>query len=317
MSDKLVQYIITTVVYYDVMDYPMTAFEIWKYLIRNGKEDAVAKGWSAKEDDFSLAQVIFLLETEEKIRRQVDSKQGYYFLRGRTDLLEKRLERNKLSEKKLKIVLAVARWLRFVPYVRMVAVAGRLATKNAEKGSDLDLLIAVKHGKIFTGRLLVTLLVHLLGKRRYGKKIANRICLNHFVTTKFSIAARDLFSSHEYVFLKPVFDKGFFMRFQKHNDWIREYRPNFTASVDNIMMLQDSRISKMIRRVGEKILSLAWLEKKLGEWQRNKISNNPQSRKVGGLILCSDEELAFWPNFEKQGPAVFEKFQEKLRTMIK
>ncbi len=145
MSDKLVQYILTTVVYYDVMDYPMTSFEVWKYLIRINNAQVTAKGWSAEEqEDFSLANVISLLETHEKIKKYIDSKQGYYFLRGRAELLEKHLERNKISEKKIKIVLAVAKVLRFVPYVRMVAIAGRLAPKNAEKSSDLDLLVAVK-----------------------------------------------------------------------------------------------------------------------------------------------------------------------------
>ncbi len=317
MSDKLVQYILTTVVYYDVMDYPMTSFEVWKYLIRINNAQVTAKGWSAEEqEDFSLANVISLLETHEKIKKYIDSKQGYYFLRGRAELLEKHLERNKISEKKIKIVLAVAKVLRFVPYVRMVAIAGRLAPKNAEKSSDLDLLVAVKHGKIFTGRLLVTILVHVLGKRRYGRKITDRICLNHFITTKFSIAARDLFSSHEYVFLKPVFDNDFFLLFQKNNSWIQDYRPNFAQAVDNISLLKDSSISRTVRKIGEKLLKSSWIERRLGDWQKNKIAKNPQSQKIGGLILCSDEELAFWPNFEKQGPAVFEKFQAKLRIIM-
>jgi hypothetical protein len=53
----------------------------------------------------------------------------------------------------------------------------------------------------------------------------------------------------------------------------------------------------------------------LGRWQKEKIEKNPKSQKMGGLIIYSDEELAFWPNFEKQGPAVFEKFQKKLREI--
>lgn len=316
MSDKLTKYILATVVYYDVMDYPMTGFEVWKYLIRLEDNKRDVTGWQVeKADDFSLEKVTALLATEEKLRKHIDSKQGYYFLQGRAELVKKRLERNKISEKKLRIVLAVAKILRFVPYVRMVAIAGRLAAKNAEKESDLDLLIGLKHGKIFTGRLLVTAVVHLLGHRRYANKITDRICLNHFITTKFSISARDIFSSHEYAYLKPVFDNDFFLRFQKSNSWIQTYRPNFVSAIDNISMVRDGYLSKIVRKGGEKIFGFAAIEEALGKWQKNKIAKNPQSRKTGGLILCSDAELAFWPNFEKQGPAVFEKFQEKLRKI--
>lgn len=317
MSDKLTKHILATIVYYDVMDYPMTAFEIWKYLIKIADNSLVEKIEPGEgEEDFSLEKVIFLLESEEKIKKYIACSQGYYFLQGRADLLEQRLERNKISERKLKIVLGVAKILRYVPYVRMVAIAGRLATKNAEEESDLDLLIALKHGKIFTGRLLVTAVVHVMGKRRHGSKIMDRICLNHFITTKFSISARDLFSSHEYSFLKPIYDSDFFLRFQKNNDWIQQYRPNFVAAVDNVSMLRDNYTSKSMRKAGEKVFRANFMEDALKKWQKSKIEKNPKSQKTGGLIICSDEELAFWPNFEKQGPEVFEKFQKKWRTII-
>ncbi|HCU70611.1 MAG TPA: hypothetical protein DIC35_02515 [Candidatus Moranbacteria bacterium] len=315
MHDKLYKNILATLVYYDVMDYPMTLFEVWKYLIRSvDKNQGFDEDFMEKED-FSLAKVLAYLEKNDKLKKYIDSKNGYYFLKGRNDLVEKRLEKNKISEKKLGIVLEVARVIRFVPYVRMIAIAGRLATKSAEKNSDLDLLIAVKHGKVFTCRLLVTIIVHLLGKRRHNNKIKDRICLNHFITTKFTISARDMFSSHEYCFLKPIFDNDSFMRFHNSNDWIQNYRPNFSHSSDNISIIKDSRLSRLIRRIGEKTLQSDLIENILGNWQKKKIKNNPKSQTIGGLIISSDEELAFWPNFENQGPAVFEKFQNKLRNL--
>jgi hypothetical protein len=316
MSENLSKYILATIAYYDVMDYPMTAFEVWKYMMSLSGPGAEEKSdLSQEEKRFSLADVVSALENEEKLKKFVASQDGYYFLSDRTGLVEKRLQRNKISEKKIRKILRAAKMLRFVPYVRMAAVAGRLACKNAEKGSDLDLLIGLKHGKIFTGRFLVTALVHLSGQRRHADKIQDRICLNHFVTTKFSISAQDIFSSHEYAFLKPVFDNDFFLLFQKNNGWVQKYRPNFVPAADNISSIKDSSFSKNVRRLGERLLSPSFIEKKLGKWQKDKIAKNPKTRKIGGLILCGDEELAFWPNFEKQGPAVFEKFQERLKGM--
>lgn len=309
MQNNLSKHILATIVYYDVMDYPMTAFEVWKYLAVISNE-----GCKDQEARCSLADVIKELESDE-LKKNIEEYRGYYFLCGRKDLVEQRIRRNKISDEKIKTVLKVVKFLRFVPFVRMVAIAGRLATKNAEKKSDLDLLIALKRGKIFTGRFLVTALVHLLGKRRYGNRITNRICLNHFITTKFSISAKDIFSSHEYAFLKPVFDNDFFMRFHKNNAWIQDYRPNFVPATDNISMIKDNHFSKTARRIGEKMLDFFWIENALKKWQKNKIAKNPQSQKAGGMIICEDEELAFWPNFENQGPAVFEKFQERLKEI--
>lgn len=316
MLNKTAQQIVATVVYYDVMDYPMTAFEIWKYLIQIGENSNENDAFLFAKEDSSLAGIITELENDE-MRKRISHKNGYYFLTGRDELVAKRIFRNKIAENKIKTVRHIVRFLRFVPYVRMVAVAGSLAVKNTEKRSDLDLLIGIKHGKIFTGRLLVTAVVHLLGKRRYGKKITNRICLNHFITTKFSISAKDIFSSHEYVFLKPLFDDDFFLNFQENNKWIKEYRPNFFATIDNIYLVKDSYASRLVRKTGEKMLKTRYIEDVLKRWQKNRIEKNPQSKKIGSFIVCSDEELAFWLNFEKQGPLVFEKFQEKMQALKK
>jgi len=199
-----------------------------------------------------------------------------------------------------------------VPFVRGVAIAGRLAMKNAEEKSDLDLLIVLKKHRIFTGRLLVTLLVQLLGKRRHDQKVRDRICLNHFVTTKYSILSKDLFSAHEYSFLMPIFGLKKFRKFQVKNDWIAKYKINSSSFSDNVYIVSDTRITKFIRKNLEKLLKFNSMENFLGQWQKEKIAKNPKSKQKGGIILCNDEELAFWPNFAQQGPRVFGEFQKRL-----
>jgi hypothetical protein len=307
MSGELSKYILTTIVYYDVMDYPLTAFEVWKYLTRISSE-------SESVEKFSLAEVLEGLE-DEKLQKFIEEHQGYYFFRGRKNLVAQRIERNKISEYKFRIVRRVVWWLRFVPFVHGVAVAGRLAMKNAQAKSDLDLFIILQDGNIFTGRLLVTVLVHIFGKRRYGNKVQNRICLNHFVTNEFAVSVKDIFSAHEYSFLVPVFNGDSWMEFQKNNDWIKKYKINFEASTNNLKLVPDSKYSQWVRKTLEKLLQFDWVEIFLGNWQRQRINNNPKTKQFGSVILAEDSELAFWPNFENQGPKVFEKFQEKLAEL--
>lgn len=304
MDNKLSKYILTTIAYYDVMDYPMTVFEIWKYLTKISSGDD-------EEERFLLNDVVAELKSE-KLQKFIEEFQGFYFLRGRKSIVAQRIERNRISIGKIRIVKKIVFWLRFVPFVRSVAIAGRLAMKNAEGKSDLDLFIILKKNRIFTGRLLVTLMVHFLGKRRHGNKICDRICLNHFITTKYAVLGKDLFAAHEYAFLLPIFGAKEFGKFQKNNEWINKYKINFEFSARNAWMIKDSKITKFLRKNLEKILQFDVIEENLSRWQEKRIANNPKSKQQGGIILCGHEELAFWPNFKNQGPRVFEKFQERI-----
>ncbi len=308
MSSNLSKNILATIAYYDVMDYPMTAFEIWKYLITQTAEQKIA---DEEKKEFSLAEVIKELENG-KITRFVEKYRGFYFLKGRKDLVPQRLQRNKISEKKFKAIRKIVYALKFIPFVRMVAVAGRVAMKNAESKSDVDLCIIFKHGRIFTGRFLATALIQIFGKRRYGEKIADRVCLNHFLSDKCEVSIKDLYSSHVYSFLVPVYNAEAFKEFQEKNGWIKNYRSNFEAGINNRKEIKDSRFSKLTRVFLEKILFPGWIERKMEEWQVKRIQNNPKTQNPGGIIIHSETELAFWPDFEKQGPRIFESFYEKI-----
>jgi len=235
-------------------------------------------------------------------------------LSGRRDLVAQRLERNKLAEKKYRRVRRVVWFLREVPFVRSVAVAGRLAMKNVENKSDLDLLIVLEKGHIFTGRMLVTAVVQVLGMRRHGKKIANRICLNHFLTDEFNVGVQDMFSAHEYAFALPIFKPEVFWGFYQKNNWIKEYKPNYLPEKDNLKIIKDSFISRCVRIFLEKCLAFPALENFLQKIQTEKIAKNALTEKKGAMIIYSSDELAFWPNFENQGPRVFERFKKRMKN---
>lgn len=312
MPDKLAKYILTTVAYYDIMDYPMTAFEIWKYLtIIQGEH------FNNQTVKYSLADVVNELERDDKLQKFLKEFQGYYFLNGRKDLVALRLKRNKISEIKYKKLLRIVHWLRFVPYIRAIGVAGRLAMKNAEQQSDWDILIIFKKNKIFTGRFFATALVHFLGKRRYGNKICDRVCLNHFLTEWVEVEIKDIFSAHNYAFLVPIFGWDVLQKFQLKNEWIKISKPNFSWKKENLKMVYDNKFTKTIRRSLEYIVSAELVENILKKWQLKKIEQNPSTKKIGSVIIATDEELAFWPNFENQGPKIFENFQVKIAELKK
>lgn len=291
MFAGLAKNILSTIIYYDILDYPMTAFEVWKYL-------DTSKGVGTEGDIPKLGDVVKELE-DENLEKQIEQFRGFYFLSGRRELVEKRLEKNKLSERKFKIIKKVVSVLRFLPYVRMVAVTGTVAMKNAGRGSDLDLLIVLKHGRIFFGRTLVTGLVHFMGKRRYGGKISDRICLNCFLTDE-SLESRlkDSFSSSEYFFAVPIFGQKIFWEFQDRNDWIKNFKTNFyPQSMVNLKMLCEAGRARQVRRGLEKIFNLAvfdGLEKRLEKWQIERIVKDPRTKEAGSIIMADPEALIFF-----------------------
>lgn len=307
-SPGLQKNILATIAYYDGMDYPMTAFEIHKYLMNFNPQPATH---NSQRD---LPEIINELESE-KLKRHIEEFRGFYFLKGRKNLVEERIQRNKIAEEKYKILLPAVKRLRLAPYVRMIAVTGSLAMKNTEADSDMDILVVLKQGKIFTGRTLVSLLAHILGKRRHGNKITDRICLNYFITTKsLEITLKDIFSAHEYSFMFPLFGFEIFREFQKQNGWIKKYKPNYQFdSLPNRKLLEDAWFAKLFRAAGETIFGFDFLENWLRRWQTKRITYNPRTRQKGSMIIANNEMLVFLP--EPRGPEMFEKFQTKLKNL--
>jgi len=309
--DEIRKNILATVAYYDVLDYPLTSFEVWKYLMRvdySGEED-FNKG-------HSLIDVIEILDGGD-LKSFIKEAEGFYFLRGRNGLIERRIKRNKIANLKLKRLRRMVWVLRFAPFIRMIGVTGRLAMKNTPPESDWDLLVILKHGKIWTGRTLVTMVAQILGKRRHGQKIRDRVCLNHFIADKFLISIKDLFSANEYNFLLLLFNSNnAFSRFLIRNSWIRKYKVNFNADlIESLKVVEDTRFSKLIRQFWEKVFAPTWIESALKRWESRKIEANPKTKLGASMVVYTDDELAFWPNFRNQGPKIFEKFKSRIEAL--
>ncbi len=308
-SPELQKNILATIAYYDGMDYPLTAFEIWKYLINFNPQPK-----TYNPQPFSLADVIKELD-DYSIKRFIEKDHGFYFLRGRRELVDQRIKRNKISVGKIKKLRRIVWLLRFVPFIRMIGVTGALAMKNADADSDWDVLVVLKKGRIWTGRTLVTGFLHLIGKRRYGEKIKNRICLNHFIADdSLEVATKEKFpefSSHEFYFILPVFDTGIFQKFQLQNSWIKDYKPNFYLR--EVGKIGEIGVARAIREIGEIILGWDFLENWLGKWQREKIMKNPLTKKPESFIRATDEYLIFLP--EPHGSKLIEHLKQKTEMM--
>ncbi|MEA3322664.1 MAG: hypothetical protein U9Q12_00405 [Patescibacteria group bacterium] len=306
MDKVLYRNIIATITYYDVLDYPLTSFEIWKHLMRYSADNST-KTWS-------LTQVVEALN-DRAILHYVAQKNGMYFLFGRDKLVKSRRDREYISFRKMRKLLRMVSILRVSPFVRMICVTGRLSYHNCERESDLDVLIAYKSGHIWTGRFMMTVLSHILGVRRHGNKTNDRICLNYHITTKsLTVPTRDLFAAHEYTFIIPIFDTKYFSHFCKKNMWIQAYKPHYSCNnTIHTLTSFDNVITRSIRSFGEMILADKAMEKRLKKLQQKKIKQNPKTKKEGALILCNDEHLIFLP--QPHGPIVFGEYKRRFEAL--
>lgn len=294
-----------TVTYFDVMDFPVTAFEIWKHLLEHDRDA------NHLDHPVSLGTIWGMLHSEQFAGR-IAEKNGFYFLPGREALVERRIQSEKLSVEKLKGMRRLARILQYVPYVRMIGATGSLAMKHGAQGSDWDMFVVLRSRRIWMGRTVLTGFLHLIGKRRHGDKISNRACLNYFVTDdNLEIATKDLYSAHEYRYLIPLLSFPLFQIFELKNRWIKRYQPNFSLTVlPNRWLVRESKQAKQVRNFLERCVDIFQLETWLGSWQKKKIAHNPKTHLEGSLIEATDRSLVFLPR--PRGPMVFQKFKERL-----
>lgn len=196
--DALAKAIIHTVAFYDAVGkVPLTYLEIYKHLI-------------SLRRTLSFGEFLEQLdECLEQIDPYVARERGFIFLRSNIGAYAKRIQTGKTSVKKWRIAERMIRIISCLPFVRMVALTGSLALQTTHRESDIDLLIVAKTGRIWTTRIIVSAIMQVLGRRRHGQKIRDRICLNHFITdTNLTLLPKNLFSAHICASLVPIWARG-------------------------------------------------------------------------------------------------------------
>ncbi|MBD3282293.1 MAG: hypothetical protein GF387_01665 [Candidatus Portnoybacteria bacterium] len=304
--------ILATVLYYDVLNRPLTGFEIFKYLINPVHIFSLSGGSDIEPvPDLSLFDVLSLLEGPG-LSRYINQRNGFFGLKERVDdLVDIRIKRQKISEYKWKKARRVVFWMQAVPFIRMIAVSGSVAKNNAREESDIDLFVVVRKGRIWMVRFFLALFLHVLGKRRHGKKSANRFCLNHFVTdSSLRVNYPSLYTAQLYAFLTPLFDRGGVLAdFFRENDWLGRYlySSNFVVSdqrkVNNRVMVFFAKIQEFV--LGGFLGN--WLER-LFRFFEKKYQGSP----VGGYgrIVVDDNSLEFHPNSPEK--KILDKYNESV-----
>ena len=200
---------IFSLIYHHLFNYPLTTLELIKW--KPGK----------------------------KLKKQNISKMGYgytkgfYYLKNNRNIVSKRIVRKRYSLKKIQIAREVAKFLKKIPFIKLVAITGSLSMFNAENNSDIDLIIVTKKGRLWTTRLLSNLLLIIYGfkvRRSGDKDERNKICINMWMDETNLVwpkKERNFYTAHEVAQIMPLFDKQkTYQKILNDNQWIKDYWPN-------------------------------------------------------------------------------------------
>lgn len=197
-----------SVVYAAVFDYPLTLSQLREALIGAVADEATLLRWFA---------------TSTYLQQTIEYDGGYFFPRGRRDLLATRARREAISLALLQELQGPLRLIMRMPFVRMVALSGSLAHRNAEADADLDLFVITSPHRVWTVTVATLLCAHLMGWRR-------RLCLNFVVSERAVwIAPADLFSANQIVHLQPLSGGAAYDRFLAANRFVGRFYPNFNG----------------------------------------------------------------------------------------
>lgn len=274
----------------------LTLLELWKFLVRDVGELSSNLGGAGElvavpqleNRTVSVARVLAALAQLVSVGVVVESY-GYYTLESHAALLRQRWYGYGFGVWREKRIRRTIKGLRYLPFVRGVALAGSQALGLQKQESDIDLFIVTAPGWLWLPRTLVTVYFQILAMRRHGVSIANRFCLNHYIAgSKRMVVGRNWYTAIEYGKLRPLVGRYFVQAFQKNNEqWLTAFFPNLLCN--NTKALRPPVAQTIVERLLNNPVGKS-LERLLRALQRHRIHTEEAH------VIVEDDELSFHPH---------------------
>ncbi len=180
----------------------------------------------------------YSLTKEEAVRWQykyslTTPRQSSHSIEDKSKKSKRRIQREWYSQQKLKIAKKSAKLISKIPSVLFVGVTGSLAMMNAEKNSDIDLLIITRKNMLWTTRALVYGVLKVMGyqlRKPEQKSEKDKLCLNMWLDETSLVwdrKDRNIYTGHEIAQIVPLINKkNIYEKFLFENKWILNYWPN-------------------------------------------------------------------------------------------
>jgi len=274
--------IMEVIVFFDIFDFPLTAWEIWKYL-------------AIKCDLADVQEVL----ADEDFKRKIGNKNGTYFLPGREQIYETRMKRYNYANAKFKKALRMAKLYRIFPWVKMIAVVNMFGAHNLKQEGDIDLFIVAKRNRIWLTRFCCTGLAAILRLRPTPQNVRDKFCLSFFISeTNLNLQNLLLPSDTHFGYwlanFIPIYNvDNTWSDFMAANSWLNERLPNWQPTNDRRLIVGKGLV------LFEYIFG--WLETAVKNWQINhlpariKAMANQDTR-----VVINDNILKFHVNDRRE-----------------
>lgn len=273
--------ILTTVIFFDLFDYPLTELEIWKFLYAPQPKEKI-----------SLSDIKKQLPKIAAIR----AKDGFYFLKGREEIINIKHSRYSESFNKFKKAMRAAKIFSLLPFIQLIAIGNFIPSNNTKKEGDIDFFIITKKNRVWLTRFILATLSQILGWRPTKKNKKDKICLTFFISEdslnlqKISLLD-DVYLHYWLATLYPLYNmEGVYEKFVAENGWIGKFLPNWTE----ISPSQKRKITKRRKCFLASFFDFTFLEK-LSKKTQLKIM--PENLKVmankDSRVVLNDSMLKF------------------------
>lgn len=300
-NNKLREAIIKTIVFFDLFDFPLTEFELWKYInVKCDLNDIQAVLNKKKSHDF------------------IEEKNGFYFLAGRREIIKTREERRNYAERKIKKAARVSKLFKLIPWIKMVAVGNMIGENNLKDESDIDFFIIVEPERIWLVRFFCAAAAQLLGQRPKKNNTRDKICLSFFASEEamdlegLMLDGKDIYFIYWLAGLRPIYNKaGTYEKFTEANDWLKNYLPNWRVEKDNKSNLPPDKLFKHCRDIFNPLCR--WLEQEVKKFQLRLLPDNlKKAMNKDTRVVINDKILKLHVNDrrEEYREAFFRKIQE-------
>jgi len=296
-NDKIQAAILRTIIFFDLFNYPLTNWEIWQYL--NLEINLVLS-------EKAVADLVLV--------GTLSQKDGFYFLPDREEIISIRRERYNFANYKIKLARRATKLFKWLPSVKLVAVANLIGHHNLRNESDIDIFIVSSPNRLWLTRLFCTGLMKITKQRPTKECKRNKMCLSFYASAdglameSLRFKPSDPYFDYWFLGLYPIYDNDKYLAYLRFkNPWLKESFPNSLLLRENF---PDNYFSKnwldLVLYYGANILNL-WakkiqlmiLPKKLKELVN----------KNAGVVL-SDQILRFYLQDKRQ--EFLDKYNQRL-----
>lgn len=208
--------IVSTIAFFDIFSYPLSTFEVFKYL----------------QIESSYFQFVLALEELES-RNIISSKNSFYCLKGKEDNFRIRQKRYNYTKKKIKIARRWSKIFKLFTGLKLIALSNSIGSYNLREGGDIDLFIITKRNKIWTSRFTLALIAKLFNLRPSPENEKDKLCLSFFISEanlnlENYTKENDFYFLYWLVNLSSIYDKDDYLdKLLAENVWVKNYLPNY------------------------------------------------------------------------------------------